>query len=90
MTRINWSEYLRKKIGNIVESSPISDVERGLHSLVSRLLNRLDLVTREEFNEKTDLLESTRKHIEEIDIQVQRLGDRLNSLENNSNKNSSK
>lgn len=49
------------------------DFEKNCHSILSGTFNKLDLVTREEFDAQTKVLARTRKKIEELETLVKEL-----------------
>ena len=65
-----------EKIGNIVQDSPIKDVEKNAKTAFSSALSRLDMVTREEFDIQ-------QRMIEHLCNEISRLQDEINQLKNN-------
>ena len=58
------------KIRVLVASSPAADMEKNLRALLQSALAKLDLVTREEFDVQTQVLQRTR---EQLSLLEQRL-----------------
>ena len=54
------------------------DIEQHCHALFSATLNKLHLVTREEFDVQQKVLARTREKVEALEAQVQTLLDALN------------
>lgn len=54
-----------------------SDLERNFRSLLAGAFERLDLVTREEFDVQRRVLERTREKLVSLETEVQRLEDRM-------------
>ncbi len=49
------------------------DVEKNFHAVLEKTFNKLDLVTREEFDAQTKVLARSRKKIEELAARVKEL-----------------
>jgi BMFP domain-containing protein YqiC len=41
---------LQSRIGQIIDNSPVKDIEKNVRALLTQALSRLDMVTREEFD----------------------------------------
>ncbi|MBW8072329.1 MAG: accessory factor UbiK family protein [Ferrovum sp.] len=59
-----------KKISDLVAKTPVADVEKNARALLSSLLAKADLVTREEFDRQTQVLVRTREKLNELDAKV--------------------
>ena len=57
MNRTDWFEELQKNVSELIKKSPAADIERNVKAMMSQTFTRLDLVTREEFDIQTALLE---------------------------------
>lgn len=55
------------------------DFEKNLHSILQSAFNRLDLVTREEFDVQSAVLSRTREKVEALEAQVAELEKKLAS-----------
>ena len=55
---------LSNKIRGIVESPPIGDVEKNINALIRGAFTKMELVSREEFDVQTTVLENTQKQLE--------------------------
>jgi BMFP domain-containing protein YqiC len=53
------------------------DIEKNFHVLLKNTFNKLDIVTREEFDIQTKVLARSRKKIEHLEIQVKALEQKL-------------
>jgi BMFP domain-containing protein YqiC len=49
------------------------DFEKNCHGLLSKALNKFDLVTREEFDTQSKVLSRTRKKMEELETHLKEL-----------------
>ena len=61
------------KIKQLVDSSPISELESNLHALIQGMFTKMELVSREEFDIQAALLQRTRQQLEHLQAQVTRL-----------------
>lgn len=61
---------LQSKINQIIENTPIKDVEKNIRALITQALTRLDVVTREEFDIQA-------AKIAELEAKIKRLEEKL-------------
>ncbi|WP_297455925.1 accessory factor UbiK family protein [Ferrovum sp.] len=59
-----------RKISELVARTPVADVEKNTRALLSSLLAKADLVTREEFDRQTQILARTREKLNELEAKV--------------------
>jgi BMFP domain-containing protein YqiC len=57
----------------MIANSPAKDVEKNLRALMTSSFNKLDLVTREEFDIQKEVLAHTRARLEELEHRVAQL-----------------
>ena len=74
MEKKKFFEDLQSSIGQMIEDSPVKDIEKKVRALITQALSRLDMVTREEFDWQTQAITQLRE-------QVTALQTRLNALE---------
>ncbi len=84
MNPLNILQDMQQKIESMLQNSPAKDVQAHIKSLMNSTFNKLDLVTREEFEIQKQVLHHTRLKLELIEKQLDEL---LNS-ESSSIKNS--
>jgi BMFP domain-containing protein YqiC len=70
-------DELARKIGRVIESSPARDIEKNVKALLQGGLQRLDLVSREEFDIQTQVLARSREKLEALEARVAELEARL-------------
>ena len=58
---------LSNKIREIVEDSPLPDIEKNIDALLKGMFTKMELVTREEFDVQTEVLKRTRQKLEELE-----------------------
>lgn len=78
-----WLDAFQKNVSDLISRSPAADVERNVRAFMVQAFNKLDLVTREEFDAQSDLLREAIAKAEGLERQIQALEQRITSLENN-------
>lgn len=68
------------KIKQLVESSPVSELESNLSALFQGALTKMDLVSREEFDIQAALLARTQQQLRSMEEKIQLL-ERLQATE---------
>jgi BMFP domain-containing protein YqiC len=76
-----WFEEFQKSISDLVAKSPAADIERNVKAFMGQAFNRMDLVTREEFDVQADLLKHASVRIEALEQQLHALETRVAALE---------
>lgn len=76
-----WLESLQKNVSELIAKSPAADIERNLKSFTSQAFNKLELVTREDFDIQADLLRQAITQIEHLEKQLQATEQRIAALE---------
>lgn len=61
---------LQSRLTDLFKSSPAADLERNLRALVSQTFQRMDLITREEFEIQRALLEQLRGRVDHLEQQL--------------------
>lgn len=54
---------ISNKIKEIVNASPLGDVEKNINALLKSALTKMELVSREEFDVQTEVLRNTREKL---------------------------
>ncbi len=75
----NTLEDLTKRISDLLPSNVKhmqDDVESNVRSLLQSTLNKMNLVTREEFDVQSAVLQRTREKLEQLEKQVTKLQDK--------------
>lgn len=68
-----------QQVGELVGASR-GDVDKGMRSLVQSALSRLDLVSREDFDAQTEILQRTRKRVAELENALEQLTREMEAL----------
>jgi len=63
-------EELRARMEELLARTPAKDVEKNMRALLNAFFSRLDLVTREEFDVQTELLQRTRQQLAQLEAKV--------------------
>lgn len=66
-------EEVSAKIGETIANSPAKDVEKNVKAMLSSAFNRMDLVTREEFDIQQQVLIKTRTKLVELEERLVKL-----------------
>jgi BMFP domain-containing protein YqiC len=61
---------ISSKIKEIVNSSPLGDVEKNLNALLKGVFTKMELVSREEFDVQAEVLRNTRKKLELLEAKL--------------------
>jgi len=76
-----WFEEFQKNISELIAKSPAADIERNVKAFMGQAFNRMDLVTREDFDVQSDLLSRAQVRIETLEQHLQALEVRVAALE---------
>jgi ubiquinone biosynthesis accessory factor UbiK len=64
---------MQTKVGDAIRQSPAKDLEKNVRGLMTQGFQKLDLVTREEFDVQIQVLAKTRAKLEELEAKVSAL-----------------
>lgn len=76
-----WLEEFQKSISELIAKSPAADIERNVKAFMGQAFNRMDLVTREEFDIQADLLKHAQVRINSLEQHLHALEIRVAALE---------
>lgn len=75
-------DQLAQQIGNLFGHNALpQDFQRNLRALLQAGLNRMDVVTREEFDAQAAVLERTRAKLDQLETQLTELAKQLDPNE---------
>ena len=60
-------EQISAQVGNLLKNNPLTDFETNFKAILHATLDKLDLVTREEFDIQQKVLATTRAKLEELE-----------------------
>ncbi len=61
---------ISNKIKELVNSSPLGDVEKNLNALLKSVFTKMELVTREEFDVQAEVLRKTREKLTALEARL--------------------
>lgn len=60
-------DEIASKISQMLASTPAADIEKNLNALLRGVFTKLELVTREEFDIQTQVLQRTREQLDALE-----------------------
>ncbi|OAM29236.1 MULTISPECIES: accessory factor UbiK family protein [Eikenella] len=66
-------DELAEKISSTIAASPVKDAEKNVKTLLGSTFNKLDLVTREEFDIQQQVLIKTREKLAALEARLAKL-----------------
>ncbi len=72
-------DTLSHKLAELLKDSPAKDLETNLKAGLTGLLSKLDVVTREEFDVQTEVLQRTKTQMTTLEARLAELEKRFNS-----------
>lgn len=66
-------EDFGNRMSTLLANSPARDIEKNAKAMVSGLIGKLDVVTREEFDVQAELLRRTRERLLQLEARVEAL-----------------
>lgn len=70
-------EDISRKVSDLMAQSPLADVEKNMRALLQSTFAKLDLVTREEFDVQTQVLQNARAQLTALEQKITELETRL-------------
>ena len=77
--RLSFLSELQTKISEVLQQSPARDIEKNMKAMLNQGFSKLDLLTREEFDIQSEVLQRTRARLEALESRVAELESRLKS-----------
>ena len=62
-----------EQFAKVFKNNPFQDVQKNLKSILQATLDKMDIVTREEFELQQKVLVNTRMQLEELEQKIQKL-----------------
>ena len=78
-TRLSFLSELQTKISEVLQQSPAKDIDKNMKAMLNQGFSKLDLLTREEFEIQSEVLQRTRARLEALEARVAKLESRLKS-----------
>ncbi len=76
-----WFEEFQKNVSDLIARSPAADIERNVKAFMGQAFNKMDLITREEFDIQVDMLKRVQERAAALEEQVLQLEQRMTLLE---------
>ena len=76
-----WFEEFQKNVSDLIARSPAADIERNVKGFMGQAFNKMDLITRDEFDIQVDMLKRVQERATLLEEQVQQLEQRMTLLE---------
>ncbi|HZR04157.1 MAG TPA: accessory factor UbiK family protein [Burkholderiales bacterium] len=73
MVNARMLEQLQQRISELLRSTPAKDIEASMKTMLTGFFERMDLVTREEFDIQREVLRRTREQLEQLEARVREL-----------------
>jgi BMFP domain-containing protein YqiC len=70
MDRQSFLQDVQQRVAELFRSSPAADLERNVKALMAQTFQRMDLVTREEFEVQLELVQRLRQRVEALEAQL--------------------
>lgn len=77
MTDPKILDDLSSKLSAMLAATPAKDIEKNARAMLSSMLGRLDIVTRDEFDVQTQVLARTREKLSALEARVEALEKKL-------------
>jgi hypothetical protein len=74
MERQAFLQDVQQRIAELIRSSPAADLERNVKAMLAQTFQRMELVTREEFEVQLETIDRLRRRVEALEA---RLSDKL-------------
>ena len=74
-------EEFQKNVSDLIARSPAADIERNVKAFMGQAFNKMDLITRDEFDIQVDMLKRVQERATLLEEQVQQLEQRMTLLE---------
>ena len=73
MDKQPFLQDLQARLGELIRNSPAADIERNLKALLGQQFQRMELVTRDEFDAFAQVLSALRARVESLEATVAKL-----------------
>jgi len=64
------AEEMQGKVVNAIRNSPAQEIEKNVRAMMNQGFQKMDLVTREEFELQAKVLSKTREKLEALELKV--------------------
>ena len=64
------AEEMQNKVGDAIRNSPAQEIEKNVRTMMNQGFQKMDLVTRDEFELQAKVLSKTREKLEALELKV--------------------
>ena len=79
MERQAFLQDVQQRIAELFRSSPAGDLERNVKAMLAQTFQRMDLVTREEFEVQLETVERLRRRVQALEARLAETADRTDT-----------
>ena len=76
MEKQAFFQDFQQKVMDLIKASPAADIERNIKALMGQTFNKLELVSREEFDIQAALLQSLQARVDALEARLANYQDR--------------
>lgn len=76
MEKQAFFQDFQQKIVDLIKASPAADIERNIKALMGQTFNKLELVSREEFDIQAALLQSLQARVDALEARLAQQADK--------------
>ena len=73
MKHMPFIEEISSKINEMIQSSPLADVEKNINALIKGAFTKMELISREEFDVQAEVLQHTREKLTQLELKLAEL-----------------
>lgn len=76
MEKQAFFQDFQQKVMDLIKASPATDIERNIKALMGQTFNKLELVSREEFDIQAALLQSLQARVDALEARLAQQADK--------------
>ena len=76
MEKQAFFQDFQQKVMDLIKASPAADIERNIKALMGQTFNKLELVSREEFDIQAALLQSLQSRVDALEARLAQQADK--------------
>lgn len=76
MEKQAFFQDFQQKVMDLIKASPAADIERNIKALMGQTFNKLELVSREEFDIQATLLQSLQARVDALEARLAQQADK--------------
>lgn len=83
MEKQAFFQDFQQKVMDLIKASPAADIERNIKALMGQTFNKLELVSREEFDIQAALLQSLQARVDALEARLAQQADKRDGSQPN-------